>query len=86
MQTIWKYVINGEGIDLPKGAVIRSTGHDPRGKLCIWVELDDEFDIELVERHKFHIIGSGHRIPDNGTYLGHVIAGHFVWHIYHECV
>ncbi len=106
MKTIWKYPLIGKGtvietvvnprgdestswktaILLPLKSKILYVGHDQVAP-CLWVEVDTE---HVPEPHVFQVIGTGHPIPENGTYLGTTTGGEWtkfpgrvlVWHVY----
>lgn len=56
-----------------------------RGKLEAWFEVDTDAGNRTLE---IYIIGTGHEVPAvvtdgwERTYLGHVIDGSFVFHLY----
>lgn len=67
--------------DLPVGAKFRHTGLDAEGKLCIWMEVDDE--ATDMERHTFGVFNTAQPIPDDWTYWGSIKVGSFVLHTHH---
>jgi hypothetical protein len=82
MKTVFKYLVPLEDevvkIDMPTGAVLRhvaSQGSMP----TMWFEVDPEAASEL---RQFKVIGTGHVVPEGWDYIGTVMTGVFVWHIY----
>lgn len=49
------------------------------GELFAWIIVDRS--VSEVELRKFTVFGTGWSIPCNGTFLGSVQVGIFVWHI-----
>ena len=69
-------------VNLPKSSKILKVRLNETG-LYIWVECDPvNFDDD--ELFKFHIIGTGHKVPEDYIYLDTVFEGIFVWHIYYD--
>lgn len=69
-------------VALPNGAVIRHVGKQggPPGHLTLWAEVNP--DKPTVERTLF-VRGTGHPLPDGAiSFLGTVMDGPFVWHVY----
>lgn len=50
-----------------------------RGKLCLWAEVIPSIGEKVV----IQVLGTGYGVPDNYEYIGTVMDGNFVWHIYH---
>lgn len=85
MVTVWKFeleVADRVEVELPAKAKILHVGtQDPTGRtIAIWAEVRPELERET---RIFNIAGTGHRRPE-GEFVGSVIAGPFVWHIYEE--
>jgi hypothetical protein len=86
METMWKFVFDMERsptleISTPRGSHARFVGLDPAsGNPAIWF-LVPKVATEKVER-TFVIYGTGHRIHQFSDYVGSVIQGQFVWHIF----
>lgn len=88
MRTIWKFPLGRheiQGIGFPIGSKILSAGLDPKGDLCIWVEVDPD------EKEKsgcaIFIQGTGNPMHDDlesgkGQFIDTVREGDFMWHIY----
>ena len=51
------------------------------GQICLWIEVDPE--APKVSQW-FHIFGTGHTLQPDMEYLGSVLVGGFVWHIFAE--
>lgn len=81
MRTVHKYVISitrGSRLLLPDTARVVHVGM--QNDLCLWIELETE---EPYRNEKtFIVIGTGHPVPQDGTYVGTVFDGPFVWHVY----
>lgn len=85
MKTVWKYGLHMQAHHsflLPEGAVVLSVGVDPQDCLVLWAFVDTEAPASM--RH-FVILGTGHPVPDGLEYLGHVVQGPFVWHVWEDC-
>ena len=83
MKTIWKYSLSVDQADgsfsIPKDGKIIYVSSQTTRMINFWVELESNNQIEL--RH-FIVIGTGHSIPDNSEYVGSIMSGAFVWHLY----
>jgi hypothetical protein len=83
MKTIWKYPIPMEDqfdLHVPEGGkllAIQIQGVNP----VMWFEVEQTHN--PTER-SFHIVGTGHHVPDDVIYCGTFQLGLFVWHIYEE--
>lgn len=91
MKVVYKYPLelpsissDGENvINAPWDWVIVAVGRDPTGQFCIWAEVDDTTEDEKdMVYHRLIFIGTGHKVPEYGTHMGHVVDGPFVWHLY----
>lgn len=89
-KTIYKYdltaAFNQNGvisIKAPKDAKWLYVAVQPHTGLCAWAQVNIDEPAEQVP-HTLHIIGTGHTVPDNVAYIGSVIDGAFVWHVYAE--
>jgi hypothetical protein len=88
MKTIWKYQLphapNEYGICevvMPKGAKIISTLNQ-YNTICLWAEVESD-PSHPVETKKIDVVGTGKKLEDSPRrFLGSVILGQFVWHIY----
>jgi len=57
-------------------------GSDPAtGYPAVWIETRTGLRNQTRE---FHVIGTGHEIPENCTHVGSFIAAPFVWHVYEQ--
>ena len=79
---IYKYAVD-ETHSLPEGYKILSVGIDPKGVLVFWAEVEtpagnfsEHEDVTLIS------IGTGWAVPDASTYIGTVVHGELVWHVY----
>lgn len=52
------------------------------GILCVWVEVDTSKKREEV--WALAIIGTGHEVPADCTYLATTQQGEFVWHLHRD--
>ncbi len=52
------------------------------GLATIWAIVDSSNS--LTEVRSFHVVGTGHDIPDNCKHIGTYFQGYFVWHIFEE--
>jgi hypothetical protein len=86
MRTIWKFPLPFVAyectIAMPAGAeIVRMEPQfsGPRnGVPTLWAIVDDQ---AAQERRRFAVIGTGHRLPDEATYIGSYEADPFVWHV-----
>jgi len=84
--TIWKFpleVTDHQSVVMPQGAHALSVGLDPQGQLCLWALVDPELDLLPLE---VVIVGTGHRsyLIEHLRFLGSVVQGSFVWHVFVE--
>ena len=82
-RVIWKFQLAGDytSIWMPEnGRVIHFA--DQNGVYHIWAEVDPE---EFCTNRTFRIVGTGQSIPEgNNEYLGTILDGVFVWHLYED--
>jgi len=83
--TIYKYplvIADRQLVSMPVKSMVRAVMMQ-RGVLCLWAEVDP---LSTVVSHAFYIVGTGHQLPDVPYlyYLGSVIDGSLVWHVYQE--
>lgn len=80
---IHKYILKiGELnlFEIPAAAKPVSIGIDPAGgMIAMWVEFEPRWPNEF---RRFSVHGTGHPIPSDRQYVGSVIDGRFVWHVY----
>lgn len=85
MMRMFKYtVFVGDGdinVEMPKDAVIRHIGHQNQLEICIWAEV---VNTQATSLRTFRVYGTGHEVAHGGDYLGTVIDGQFVWHLYEQ--
>lgn len=86
-KVMWKYLLklqDTQRIKLPKYAEIRSVGLDPQQELCFWALVNP--DVPAEQEVMIYIYGTGHTIPadlvSSLTFLGSVLQGNCVWHIF----
>lgn len=81
MKTIFKYVLQLGEHNIVQGCESFRPVHVAvqDGQLCVWAELDTAAD---PQNHRFAVIGTGHPAPVPGEYVGSVLSGMFVWHVY----
>jgi hypothetical protein len=87
-KTIWKFplsLVDQQVIELRQGAHVLSVGLDSQSDLCLWAHLDPH---EGPLTAKVRIVGTGR--PAEGLeryrFLGSVLQGSFVWHVFVEGV
>jgi len=78
-----KYKISSDtsdqvGVLMPARAVIRAVGMENHA-ICAWAETPGGDPLTVTRT--FRVIGTGRYLPD-GTYLGTVFQGPYVWHVY----
>lgn len=81
-ETIWKFPLAIEAeqvVTAPLGAQLLHVGLDPNGQLCVWMQVDPEAGYRAIT---FYIVGTGHPIPIETVYLGSVVMGAYVWHVF----
>lgn len=82
MMTIWKFpisIIDEQTVDMPIGAKILSVKMRD-GTICIWAIVDTN---AKNEQRKIGIVGTGNLFwCFNCDFLGTVIDGPFVWHVF----
>lgn len=76
---IYKYSIL-EPVIVPAEAKTIHVGPDPKGGLCVWLEIPLNA-LPSVPR-KFVVIGTGDPVPEGGVHVGSWVDGQFVWHAY----
>lgn len=80
-KTVWKWrlrIDDTQVLNMPKGAKVLWVAMQD-GRACLWAEVDE---YAPVEKRRIEIRGTGHPLPAPIDYLGSVIQGPFVWHIY----
>jgi hypothetical protein len=78
---VWKFplAIPKTRVTMPIDSKIVAVGLDPSGELCLWAEVYPEW---IQRGRDFVVVGTGHPVPDTGTYRGYAVMGPFVWHVY----
>lgn len=81
-RTIWKYVVppaDNVMLYVPEGARPLHVGGQA-GAICLWMEVDPA---RASVPREFLVRGTGNPFTGmEGTYLGTVIIGHAVWHVF----
>lgn len=85
METMWKFVFELKSetleIQVPLGSKARFVGLDPiTGNPAVWIHVMQHDEVK--ETKSFVIYGTGHKINALTEYVGSVIQGPFVWHIF----
>ncbi len=84
MMSIWKFPIERAGkqvIEIPSDAQILSV-HLQSGCLCLWAVVSTD---SPPETRTISIFGTGHPFDrEAGEFIGTVIDGQFVWHVFAE--
>lgn len=84
MKTVWKFPLTHEHqqtIHVPPKRSFLHAGYQ-RGTLCVWYEVDDHDDGEPLT---IEIVGTGHSVHHEGTFLATVMTPQteqWVWHLY----
>jgi len=79
---VWKFefeVIDEPEIEMPVGAKVLSVGTQRPRMICLWAACDPK---AAKERRNFHVRGTGHPLNCEGPFIGSVLDGPFVWHIF----
>lgn len=93
MRTIHKFIVPfaSQAVnELPPmpanpAAPIRFVGLDPRSGLpAVWIEVHTDDNPDPGRR--MVVYGTGHEIPPDLTYVGSLIDGSFVWHVFEQPV
>lgn len=96
MKTIYKYTparnpnTYGEfSLQLPYGCNVLSVAIDPQGVLCIYAEVNTEE--QQTQEVLLYVLGTGKEFINSSRkelykFLGTVIQGPFVWHVYYQIV
>lgn len=87
MNTIFKYPLKIRDevmVEMPRGAVPLSV-HAQGEQLCLWALVNTRLD---TSPRRFRIIGTGHPIDEAEigrlTFIGTVLQGPFVWHVWEK--
>lgn len=84
-RTVWKYVVplgTVMDISLPRGAKIVQVGQQVNlAEIVFWAEVTLGGEASL-ETRTFVVIGTGHKVPRDGSYVGTTVVGSLVWHLY----
>lgn len=79
MKTVYKYLIDGGEMQLPRGAKVLTAGIQGEN-IYIWAEVDPN---EILEHRTFRVFGTGHILPENKCYIATLFDWEgFVWHVY----
>lgn len=82
LDRIWKFPLQPaerQRISTPSEMAFLSLGKDGAGEICIWAAVDTKSANRMTE---IVIVGTGKPLPYVGTYLGTVMDGPFVWHVF----
>lgn len=81
-RAIYKYPVHHAlyPIEIPKGAVLRHVG-EQHGIPTLWIEIDPDAETRAVN---IITVGTGHPVPQDGHFLGTVMLGAFVFHLFSE--
>lgn len=82
MRSVWKFPLNAHEITvlMPTGAEPCHFGYDPQGVLCVWAVVDT--DVLTKEPMEFRIHGTGHAFGDGEEFVGTVLTGPFMSHLF----
>lgn len=85
--TIYKYEFKVDDevmVRMPLGAKVLSVGIQQPRRICLWA-IVDSFDVHQgampVDR-RFKVRGTGQPLGEVGRFVGTVIDGLFVWHVF----
>jgi len=85
MKVIYKYeleIVDRQYLELPNEYVILKVANQD-GKLCLWAEVDNEYDERYLYPGSIWIVGTGQDLENvGGTYFDSVLMGSYVWHVY----
>lgn len=82
MITIWKFplkITREQTLSVPENPKPLHVGLDPDGTPCLWCQV---LTTNAVVDMPVAICGTGHHVPQDGTYRGTFIQGAFVWHVF----
>ena len=82
--TIWKFplqITDRQWVSVPGGSKILSADNQ-HGVLCLWAMVNPESNTRV--QRKIAIIGTGNPMPQDEAmeFIGTVILGVFVWHVF----
>lgn len=86
MSTIFKYPIDikdEQHVTMSAWSRFLSVGYDPSGQLCVWAEVNP--DLKPPIDRTIWIVGTGGEMPfmqQKSRFLGTVLDGDFVWHVF----
>jgi len=83
-RTIWKFPLplsDSVAIAMPERSRVLSVGVQSGGvrQLQLWADVNPGAAIVI---RRFEIRGTGHPLGDVGRFIGTVIDGPFVWHVF----
>lgn len=84
MKTVHKFPLtigNISVLHMPAGATVLHVGLDPGNRICLWAFVDTDL---VSETRIFTVVGTGHEVPDGLEYIGSVVQGPFVWHVFEK--
>lgn len=75
-------MVDSQEVEMPAGSEILHVGVQ-KGTPTVWAIVDPE-ETTFAEKRIIEIYGTGHRIEDteHSVYLGTVMDGPFVWHVF----
>lgn len=82
MRTIHKYpfgVAHTFSVPLPVAHEVVHVDMQGDAQPTMWVEVDTSTDTIPFE---FHVVGTGHQVPNGTAHVGTVQMDVFVWHLY----
>ena len=79
MNVIYKYKLCGPTIRVPQGALILSAGLDPAGDICVWARVNPD---EPKVSTNIHVVGTGQEVPEGAVFVGTILHGPWVWHVF----
>lgn len=80
---VYKYVIDGKPIEMPKGAKLLKVAMQG-SQMTLWAMVDPALDTEL---RYFAVYGTGMRLANEKLeFIGTVFDSAFVWHVFERLV
>lgn len=79
---IWKFplkVVDRQAVSIPATFRMLSVGTDPTGEICLWAAVDSRNGSRQVT---IIMVGTGQPLPHVGSFIGTVLDGAFVWHVF----
>lgn len=80
-RVIWKFALDkGVVVHAPRNLKPLFYGLDPHCFPAVWAEVDP---LQPAVEHRFAVYGTGWEIPELASYVGSMVNGAYVWHLYY---